>query len=265
MGYWPNLNEPATFSEKLQWIKLFDHNPLYTTMVDKYLVKEYVASKIGKEYIIPTLGVWDSPENICWDFLPNQFVLKVTHDSGGLVICKDKSDIDIQSIKSILQSSLERNYYLHSREWPYKDVKRRIIAENFMVDSESADLCDFKIHCFNGEPKFILVCRDRHSSNGLTEDFYDTGWNHMPIKRPKHPNAETPMQKPAELDKMFQLARVLSKDVPFVRTDFYIVNHRVYFGELTFFPASGMTPFIPEKWDKEIGSWLKLPKLACEG
>lgn len=261
MGYFPNLNSPTTFNEKLQWIKLFDRNSLYTTMVDKYLVKEYVASKIGEEYIIPTLGVWDSPANICWDSLPHQFVMKVTHDSGGLVICKNKSDLNIPKVKQKLQKSLERNYYLHSREWPYKDVKRRIIAEKFMIDSESSELSDFKIHCFNGEPKFILVCRNRYSVKGLTEDFYDIEWNHMPIKRPRHPNAETPMQKPVELDEMLRLARILSKEVPFLRTDFYIVNHKIYFGELTFFPASGMTPFIPETWDKEIGSWLKLPNV----
>ena len=259
MGYWPNLDKPATFNEKLQWIKLFDHNPLYSTMVDKYLVKKYVASKIGEEYIIPTLGVWDSPENICWDSLPDQFVLKVTHDSGGLIICKDKASLNLQLAKSKLEKSLNRNYYLHSREWPYKAVKHRIIAEKFMVDSESAELSDFKIHCFNGEPKFILVCRDRYSGKGLTEDFYDTDWNHMTIRRPKHPNADTPMQKPAELDEMLRLARVLAKDVPFARTDFYIVNHKIYFGELTFFPASGMTPFIPNEWDITFGQWLKLP------
>ena len=261
MGCRLNLASPSTFNEKLQWLKLNDRNPLYSTMVDKYEAKNYVASIIGEKYIIPTIGVWDKPEDIDWDSLPSQFVLKVTHDSGGLVICKDKSKLDIGAACKKIRKSLTRNYYLHSREWPYKNLRRRIIAEAYMEDDESAELHDFKIHNFNGEPKFTLVCRDRYSDSGLTEDFYSVDWQHMPVKRPKHPNSMTLTSRPEELDEMYVLARKLSKDIPFLRTDFYIVNHKVYFGELTFFPASGMTPFIPEKWDAVFGQWLKLP---CE-
>lgn len=259
MGRKLNLDAPTTFNEKLQWLKLYDRNPLYTTMVDKYDAKNYVASIIGEQYIIPTIGVWDSPEDIDWDSLPSQFVLKVTHDSGGLIICKDKSKLNIDDARKKLVASLKRNYYLHSREWPYKDLKRRIIAEVYMEDNESAELRDFKIHNFNGEPKFTLVCRDRYSASGLTEDFYSEDWKRMSVRRPKHPNAKTLIPKPVELDEMYRLAKMLSNNVPFLRTDFYIVNHKVYFGELTFFPASGMTPFVPEKWDEIFGQWLKLP------
>lgn len=259
MGYWPNLSHPKSFNEKLQWIKLYDRKDEYIKMVDKNTAKDYVSSRIGTDYIIPTLGVWSSPEEIEWNKLPNQFVLKVTHDSGGLVICKDKSKLDIAAVREKLHRSLNRDYYKHSREWPYKFVPKLILAEQYMEDSESCELADFKIHNFNGVPRFILVCRNRYSDTGLTEDFYDCDWNHLNIRRPKHPNAEILMAAPPELPNMLELAKVLSKDIPFVRTDFYIVNHKIYFGELTFFPASGMTPFIPNEWDITFGQWLKLP------
>ena len=253
-----NLDNPKTFNEKLQWLKLYDRRPEYTTMVDKYAVKDYVAKKIGDEYIIPTLGVWDRVEDIDFNSLPQQFVLKVTHDSGGLVICKDKMKLDIEKAKRKLNRSLKKDYFIASREWPYKDVPHRIIAEKYMSDN-GAELADFKIHNFNGIPKIILVCRDRYSKTGLKEDFFNERWEHLDLSRPNCQHSEIEEPAPKELNEMLFLAKTLSKDIPFVRTDFYIIDHHVYFGEITFFPSSGLKPFEPDHWDSTLGSWIDLP------
>lgn len=255
-----NLKSPKTFNEKLQWLKLYDRKTEYTALVDKYEVKSHVAEKIGEEYIIPTLGVWDHAEDIDFDALPNQFVLKCTHDSGGIVICRDKSQLDVEKAKRILNRALKNNFYFSGREWPYKNVKARILAEQYMEDAETAELRDYKVHNFNGEPKLVLVCGNRFSKSGLTEDFYSNTWEHLNVRRPNHPNADVPAEMPEVLQQMFEFSRILSKGVPFLRTDFYIVNHKIYFGELTFFPANGFAPFDPEEWDDTFGSWIKLPE-----
>lgn len=260
MNYPLNLDNPKSFNEKLQWYKLYDRNPLYTIMVDKYLAKEYVAKIIGSQYIIPTIGVWDNANDIDFDKLPERFVLKCNHDSGtGMCICKDKSALDINSVRMELNKGLKEDYYSFNREWSYKNVKRRIIAEQYMEDGNSKELTDFKIHCFNGVPRAILVCRDRFSDTGLTEDFYDVNWNLMEVRRPSIPNSIKPMEKPFLLEEMLELAKMLSNGIPFLRVDFYIVNQCIYFGELTFYPASGFTSFEPEKWDYIFGSWITLP------
>lgn len=258
VGYWPNLSHPRSFNEKLNWLKLHDIHPEYTKMVDKAAAKEYVANIIGNEYIIPTLGIWDSAEDIEWDSLPKQFVLKNTGDSGGIVVCKDKSKLDKAAAIAKLQKGVESDYYKYNKEYPYRDVKNRIIAEAYMED-ESGELQDYKIHNFNGSPKFTLVCRNRFLATGLTEDFYSLDWQLMEVKRPNHPNSDVRIPRPKELEEMYKLAEILSKNIPFVRTDFYIVNHKIYFGELTFFPASGMGVFTPNEWDYKIGEYLKLP------
>lgn len=261
VGYWPNLDHPRSFNEKLNWLKLHDQHPEYTMMVDKATAKDYVASIIGKEYIIPTIGIWDSIEEIDWELLPNQFVMKNTGDSGGIVVCKDKKSLNIEAAKAKLTKGIEVDYYKYNKEYPYKEVRNRIIVEAYMED-ESGQLQDYKIHNFNGIPKFTLVCGNRFSTTGLTEDFYSLDWQLMEVRRPNHPNAKTRTIKPVKLEEMYRLASILSKDIPFVRTDFYIVNHKIYFGELTFFPASGMGKFIPEEWDYKIGELLKLPEHA---
>lgn len=254
-----DLNNPKTFNEKLQWLKLNDRCPEYTIMVDKYLVRDYIARKLGEEYLIPLLGVWDSPEEIDFTMLPDQFVLKCNHNSGlGMCICKDKSSLHIESVKKELKKGLAQNYYLEGREWPYKNVPRKIVCEKFMTDN-SGELADYKIHNFNGEPKVILVCTNRFSKDGLREDFYSDKWEHLPVKRPGCPNAEASLEKPAELDEMLRLSRILAKDIPFLRTDFYVINGRIYFGELTFYPASGFAAFEPESYDELFGGWIKLP------
>ena len=255
-----SLEHPKTFNEKLQWLKLYNRKTSYTTMVDKYKVREYIRERLGEKYLIPLLGVWNNPEEIDFDILPNQFVLKCNHNSGlGMSICKDKVLFDFAKAKKDLRRGIRENYYQKNREWPYKDVPRKIIAEQYMK-SDAGGLTDYKIHCFNGEPKLILVCKDRFLETGLTEDFFSINWEHLDIRRPKHPNASAPIKKPEELDEMLRLAAILSKDIPFLRVDFYIVDHKIYFSELTFYPASGFDKFVPEIWDNILGDWLKLPE-----
>jgi len=254
--HWKN---PQTFNEKLQWLKLYDRKSEYTEMVDKYEAKKYVASRIGEDYIIPTLGIWERFEDIDFVNLPDQFVLKCTHDSGGLVICRDKATLDRDKARAKIEQSLKNNYYYACREWPYRNVKPRIIAEQYMEEVGSTDLADYKVHCFNGKPKVVLVCRDRYSETGLTEDFYSVEWEHLDVKRPGTPNAAALEKKPEQLDEMLRLSRVLSKGLPFIRVDFYVNNSRVYFGELTLYPAAGIKPFEPNRWDETFGAWITLP------
>ena len=259
LGKQLELNDPQTFNEKLQWLKLYDHNPLYTKMVDKLEVKEYVASVIGEEYIIPTLGFWESGGEIDWDNLPQQFVLKVTHDSGGIVICKNKTELNKNKAAKFLNRSLKKDYYMVHREWPYKNVKRRIIAEQFLYDSKSKDLVDYKFMCFNGKCKCVFTGSDRFSDSGLKVTFYDLNWNILPFER-HYPARKEPEQKPENFNKMIELSEKLAVGIPFVRIDFYEVNNKVYFGEMTFFPGSGFEEFTPSEWDYRLGSWLELPK-----
>lgn len=260
MGYWIDWKNPKTFSEKLQWLKLYNRKPEYTTMVDKFAVKEYVAKIIGEEYIILTLGVWDTPEEINWDELPNQFVLKTTHDSGTVIVCKDKNEIDFKIVKKRLKKSLKKNYFYHGREWPYKNVKRRIIAEQYMEDRDSEDLIDYKFYCFNGEPIYCQVIRDRRSKE--TIDFYDADWNHMPFVglNPIVKNGITQVVKPYNLEDMLSICRKVASQLPFVRVDLYSIQRKVYMGEITFYPASGMGVFTPQEWNYKLGELISLPK-----
>lgn len=256
LGKEADINEPKTFNEKLQWLKLHDRNPAYHKMVDKAEVKQYVAGKIGEEYVIPTLGVYDHFEEIDFSKLPDRFVLKCTHDSGGIVICRDKAEFNLVKAKKTINRFLKRDYYLMWREWPYKGLPHRIIAEEY-IESDGG-LTDYKVHCFNGVPRLVLVCKDRFSATGLTEDFFTEEWEHLDVRRPHYPNAAQPPQRPAELDDLLRLSQILSEGIPFVRIDFYIVQHRVLFSEMTFFPAAGFTAFEPEEWDKTFGDWLSL-------
>lgn len=260
VGYYPNFNNPKTFNEKLQWLKLNNHNPLYTKLVDKAEVKYYVSSIIGDEYIIPTLGLWDRFEDIDFSKLPDQFVLKCTHDSGGLVICKDKHKLDFVSAKQKIKKSLSTNYYYLGYEWPYKNVKPRIIAEQFMEDSKTGEMRDYKFYVFNGKAKILKLATDRDVNSGeVNMDFYDMDFNHLPFRR-GHPNSPKSLEKPSQFQLMKTLAEKLASNIPFVRVDFYEVNGKVYFGEMTFFPASGWVAFDPQEWDYTLGSWLELPK-----
>ena len=263
MGKELNLENPQTFNEKLQWLKIYDRRPLYTTMVDKYEAKQYVAGIIGQKYIVPTLGVWDKFDDIDFNKLPNQFVLKCTHDSGGLVICSDKSKLDIAQARKKIERSLSTDYYLTGREWPYKDVKRRIIAEQYLVDSETRELRDYKVFAFDGVARALFIASERQNLVEETKfDFYDENFVHLPITN-GHPNSKVQLKKPVNFEEMKRLAGKLSEGFPELRVDFYEVDGKLYFGELTFFHYSGMVPFVPEEWDLKFGSWIKLPQKIC--
>lgn len=259
MGKKLNLNNPQTFNEKLQWMKLYDRNPEYTIMVDKIKAKKWVSEKIGNNHIIPTLGVWDRAEDIDFDSLPDQFVLKTNHDSGGVVICKDKSKLDRSNAIKKLNKSLRRNYFKMYREWPYKNVPRKVFAEKYMVDESGYELKDYKFFCFNGDVKCLFIATDRDNKNEETKfDFYDENFHHLPFTN-GHPNASEKINKPKGFDLMIKLATILSKGIPHVRVDFYDIDGDIYFGELTFTHWSGLVPFKPEEWDYKFGSWILLP------
>lgn len=265
MGHRLDLNHPKTFTEKIQWLKLYNRRPEYTLMVDKYAVKKYVADIIGEKYIIPTLGVWDKPEDIDWDALPNEFVLKTTHEggSGGVVICKDKKTFDRNKAILTLRDSMNGDIYRSLREWPYKDVKKRVLAEKYMapkdmVNNPIYDLSDYKFFCFNGEPKYCQVIRDRHSKESI--DFYDMNWRHQEFVglNPIASNGINPVPRPLLLDDMICICHKLSENMKFVRIDMYVIDNRIYFGEITFYPASGMGLFNPDKWNEELGNLISL-------
>ena len=259
MGYKLNLDNPITFNEKIQWLKLYDRKPEYTKMVDKIEAKKYVASIIGEDHIIPTLAVYDRVEDINFDALPDQFVLKCSHDSGGIVICKDKSRLDKAAAIKKLKKGLRTNFYWQNREWPYKNVKPRIIAEQYMENSSTKDLRDYKFFCFDGVAKALFIATDRQNTNEETKfDFFDADFHHLDIRN-GHPNSSIPIGKPEKFEEMKKLAEKLSAHIPHLRVDFYEVNGKAYFGELTFSHWSGMMPFEPEKWDEEFGKWITLP------
>lgn len=258
MGKFPNLRNPETFNEKIQWLKLHNRKPEFATMVDKYEVKKIIAERMGEEYLIPTLGVWEHFEDIDFEKLPEQFVLKCTHDSGGLVICKDKSKLDIKRAEEKIKRCLKSNYYWHGREWPYKSVKPRIIAEQYMVDESGVELKDYKIFNFNGEPKLIQVDFNRFVKH--TKNIYDTEWNYMDVAINYPTDSNVSIKKPECLEEMLNMARELSKGLPFLRTDFYVINGKIYFGELTFSPGSGFMKVTPESFDLEMGSWIPVPR-----
>lgn len=260
MGKWLHLKNPQTFNEKIQWLKLYGRRPIDTVLSDKYAVKEYISKTIGPEYVIPLLGVWDRIEDIDINKLPNQFVLKCTNDSGGIVVCKDKSKYNIEEARRILGRSLKIDYYVYSREKAYRNIPKRIIAEEYKEDSKTKELRDYKFFCFNGVPKILFVASDRQTEGEETKfDFFDMEYNHLPFTN-GHPNANVPPQKPLCFEKMKEISAKLSEGIPHVRVDLYEVNGKVYFGEMTYSHWGGMTPFDPEEWDYTLGSWIELPE-----
>lgn len=255
-----NLENPKSFNEKLQWLKLYAREPIYTTMVDKYEVKKHVIDIIGEGHIIPTLGIWERFEDIDFETLPDKFVLKCTHDSGGLVVCRDKASLDIDAAHRKINKCLKKNFYWEGREWPYRSVKPRIIAEQYMEDTDKpGELTDYKIHCFNGEPKIVQVITDRFLESGMINDHYTLDWEKLDLVRGNYAASDKSVPKPPEIDEMLKLAKILCQGTYYVRTDFYIIANHVYFGEITFFPAAGFTSFRPDEWDDIWGEWIKLP------
>lgn len=261
LGYELNLENPKTFNEKLQWLKLYDRNPEYTKMVDKAEAKKYVADILGVEYIIPTLGVYDKFDDIDFDKLPDRFVLKCTHDSGSVVICRDKSAFDKEAARKKLTKALGVNLFWYGREWAYKDVKPRIIAEKYMQDGARIVPEDYKFYCFNGQPKYVVVFHNRfNNEKRLFENVYDTEWKSQPFSLDEHfAISDVVEPKPKCLDKLLKMSKKLSENIFQSRIDFYIINQQIYFGEITLYTASGFTKMIPEEMDRIIGLQLKLP------
>ena len=259
MGKELNLHNPQTYNEKLNWLKLYYRNPLYPTLADKCDVKKVVSDIIGEQYVIPLYGVWNRFDEIDFDALPNQFVLKCTHDSGGLSICKDKSSFNKEIARNKIEKSLRRNYFFFFFSWQYKEITPRIIAEEYMEDTQTHELRDYKFFCFDGKVKAMFIATGRQSNNPTTFDFFDENFNHFDVRQ-GHPNARNIPERPENFEIMKSLSEKLSADIPHVRVDFYEVNGKVYFGEMTFFHFDGSTPFDPEEWDYTFGEWLKLPE-----
>lgn len=265
LQYWINLGKtvdlenPTRYNEKIQWLKLNDRNPLYTQLADKVLVKEWVASIIGEEHIVPTYKVWNSIDEINISELPNEFVLKTNHDSGGVVVCRDKRDFDFKLAKKKLEKHFKKEYFYQWREWPYKDIKPKVFAEQFIPSIGDGGLIDYKFFCFNGRVKYLFVATERNNQDVETKfDFYDADFEHLNLIN-GHPNAKVPPQKPVLFEEMKYLAAKLSEGIPHVRVDFYCSESRVLFGEMTFHHWSGLVPFEPDEWDYIFGKEIHLP------
>lgn len=258
MGYDLDLSNPRTFNEKLQWLKLHDHQERYTTMVDKFEAKKYVGKIIGEEYIIPTLGIYENVDEINFDELPNRFVIKCTHDSGGIIICKDKRKLNIEVTKSKINKFLKRKFYYVHREWPYKNVKPRIIIEKYMEDKNSQSMKDYKFFCFNGSPEIMYLSEGLENHKTAEMSFFDMDFKMVDCRRKDYRPLHYVPNKPKNFEKMKKFASILSTNIPHVRVDFYEINGKLYFGELTFFTASGYIPFATEEWDKKLGDMIDL-------
>ena len=262
MGYKLDLITPKTYSEKIQWLKLYNRKAEYSLMVDKYAVKNYVGRIIGEQYIIPTYGVWNNVEDIDWDHLPNQFVIKSTHAGGGLgvEVCKDKSQFDIPKAKKNLKQSFLLDIFKIYKEWPYKNVKKRIIAEKYLEETGLPSLRDYKVMCFDGKVKMIEFHEGRFTSQH-TQTFYDREWEKLPINQKSYGVISDEIsERPVLLGKMIELSEILAEDIPHLRVDWYIVDNNLYFGEITFYDASGFDAFIPEEYNYIIGELMTLPE-----
>ena len=253
-----NLDPPMTFNEKIQWLKLHDRNPLYKHLVDKLAVRDYVNSIVGESYLVPLIGVWKKPEDIDFANLPNQFVLKTTHDSGGVLLCHDKKRFDVPGAIDMLNQHLDQDFSEFGKEWAYHDIPRCIIAEQMLGGSDAGAPLDYKFMCFNGTVKCTFVCSERRSESGLKVTFYDRNWVPLPFQR-HYPSSSIPIPRPANYQEMADIAVKLSGAIPFCRIDLYEINGRIFFGEVTLYPGGGFERFEPEEWDATLGSWLKLP------
>lgn len=256
MDYPLNLDNPQTFNEKLQWLKLHDHREEYTTMVDKFAVKDYISKTIGSQYVIPLLGVWNRFEEIDFTKLPNQFVLKTTHGCGGMYICRDKNELNVSKARSEITRKLNFNYYYTQREWPYKNVPPKIIAEKYMQDGDTLILNVFKVFNFAGIPRIIQVIQNDKTPDE-TIDYFDIDWNLLEVRQ-NYPNSVNHLKRPANLDEMLRLSAKCSQGIPFVRTDWYCINGNTFFSEFTFYSDAGFERFYPNSWDMILGNYIQL-------
>lgn len=260
MGRKLNLKNPKEYNEKLQWLKLNDRKPEYSTMVDKYEVRGYIEDLLGDKYLIPCLGIYDSVDDIDIDALPDRFVLKCTHDSGSVEICKDKSSFDIEGARHRLSQAMKRNYYATYREWPYKYVKPRIIAEGYL-EGDGGDLKDYKVMCFNGEAKIIEVHENRFVEGKVhTQTFYDREWSIVPLTQVETVTVDGPSERPRQLEEILRLSELLAKNMYHARIDWYIEGDKIYFGEITFFDGSGFESFSTPEMERMLGDMINLPE-----
>jgi hypothetical protein len=264
LGKDPDFKNPKTFNEKLQWLKMHYRRPDYTMMADKYAVRPYIAEKIGEEYLVPLLGVWDDPDDIDFDKLPDQFVLKCNHNSGlGMCICKDKSKLDVEKARKNIKKGFNEDYFVATREWQYKDIPRKIIAEKYLKDSqqnEETGIINYKINCFNGEPKYIYVSRNSDGKKNDCLSLLTPDWKDAPFTHKRYKPFDVLPPKPVNYDKMLEFSKILSEGIPCVRVDFYEIDSKLYFSELTFTIAGGFTQYDPPESGELIGSWLTLPE-----
>lgn len=254
MGKKINLNNPKTFNEKINWLKLCDRKDIYTKMADKYEVKQFISETIGDEYVIPLIGIYDSFDDIDFDKLPNRFVIKCTHDSGGLVICKNKKELNIDDARSKIQKSLKRNYYLKGREWPYKNIKPRILIEKFIEDDMIDDLRDYKFMCFNGRVKYVYVTV---KNDNIWENYYDANFKPVDVNH-GFPRYNEEFAKPKNFHKMVRIAERLAKNTPFLRVDLHNIKGEILFGEMTFYDWGGLRAFADEKFDVRLGNLIDI-------
>lgn len=257
-GYWPNLDNPKTFNEKIQWYKLYYHHPLLTCCADKYEMRKYLEEKGLGKYQNKVYGVWDNANKINFDKLPEKFVLKSTHGTAQTIVCNNKSNLDFKKVRKEISFWLKTNQCGAGYEWAYKNIKPRIICEELIETEDGLPPKDYKFLCFNGEPKLLFVASERYNNHNVKFDFFDIEWNHLPFTQ-GHPNSEKILAKPEELQEILGICRIISKDFPHVRIDFYIENHKIMIGELTFYHFDGFVRFNPSKFDKIIGSYFTLP------
>lgn len=254
-----DLDEPVTYNEKIQWLKLYDRNKEYVKLVDKYEVKKIISKKIGDNHIIPTIGIWDHPDEIDWDILPERFVMKTTHDSGGFIICSDKSKINKNEALEKIKKSYSNNYYYAGREWPYKVIQPRIIIEEFKTTKSGESIKDYRFFCFNGQPKFLSVDYNFTNKSAIRRNLYDLDWNLLDaeITYPRDPGTKS--NKPENFEKMIEIVEKLCKNIPHVRVDLYNVDGEIYFGEMTFYHQGGFGVIRPIEFAKQMGDWINLP------
>lgn len=261
IGKMPHFDNPKTFQEKVQWLKLYDRKPIYTKMVDKYEAKDFISKKVGAKYLIPTIALYDSVSDINYSALPDSFVIKTTHDSGTVVLCPDKKSFDFVSANRILNRGLKRNYFYSEREWPYKDVKPRIIVEELIGNGER-DLMDYKFFCFNGKPQLMFIVSNRRLPGGHKADFFDMEGKHLNLwQKGFENNPQTPKLPPHEIfEEMKSMAAVLSEGVPLLRVDMYYLNGKIYVGELTFSDSGGYALFVPDEYNSIFGDWIEISR-----